>query len=119
MNVDSTYAKEKGTGKVMAKSHCWQSYENIFALKSAIEKSGWKTKKDTPAVIKALEGLEMKNSLAHPQGSKKLRAQDHSGIIDCYMSRVENSKFVLKKRIPKEEMEKILPPRYDFTKYSL
>ena len=36
----------------------------------------------------------MKNSLAHPQGSKILRAQDHSGMIDCYMSRVENSKFV-------------------------
>ena len=35
------------------------------------------------------------------------------------MSRVEDSKFVLKKKIPKEEMEKILPPRYDFTKYSL
>lgn len=118
MDVDPVYAKENGSNKVMAKSHCWQSYENFFALKAAIEKSGWKTKKDTPEVIKALEGLEMKNSLAHPQGAKKLRAQDHSGIIDCYMSRVEDSKFVLKKKISKEEMEKILPPRYDFTKYS-
>ena len=103
----------------MAKSHCWQSYENFFVLKAAIEKAGWKTKKDTPEVVKALEGLKMKNSLAHPQGSKILRAQDHSGMIDCYMSRVENSKFVLKKRIPRKEMEKILPPRYDFRKNSL
>lgn len=70
-------------------------------------------------MIEALEGMEMPNSLAHPQGEKKLRAQDHSGIIDCYMSRVEDSKFVLKKRIPKEEIEAKLPPRYDFTKQPL
>ena len=119
MNVDNVYAKENGSNKVMAKSDCWQSYENFFVLKAAIEKAGWKTKKDTPEVVKALEGLKMKNSLAHPQGSKILRAQDHSGMIDCYMSRVENSKFVLKKRIPRKEMEKILPPRYDFRKNSL
>ena len=119
MNVDNVYAKEKGTGKVMAKSHCWQSYENFFVLKEAIEKAGWKTKKDTPEVVKALEGLEMKNSLAHPQGSKTLRAEDHSGMIDCYISKVENSKFVLKKKIPRDEMEKMLPPRYDFRKQSL
>ena len=119
MNVDNVYAKEKGTGKVMAKSHCWQSYENFFALKAAIEKAGWKTKKDTSEVVKALEGLEMKNSLAHPQGSKTLRAEDHSGMIDCYISKVENSKFVLKKKIPRDEMEKMLPPRYDFRKQSL
>jgi branched-chain amino acid transport system substrate-binding protein len=119
MNVDDVYSKEEGTGKVMAKSHCWQSYENFFVLKAAIEKAGWKTNKDTPNVIKALEGLEMKNSLAHPQGSKILRAEDHSGMIDCYISKVENSKFVLEKKIPRDEMEKLLPPRYDFRKYSL
>lgn len=119
MDVDPVYAKENGSDRVMAKSHCWQSYENFFVLKKAIEESGWKTRKDTPGVIEALEGMEMPNSLAHPQGEKKLRAQDHSGIIDCYMSRVEDSKFVLKKRIPKEEIEAKLPPRYDFTKQPL
>ena len=55
-------------------------------------------------VIEALEGLQMPNSLAHPQGAKWLRAEDHSGMIDCYISRVEDSKFVVKQRIPKEEI---------------
>ena len=116
MDVDPVYAKENGSDRVMAKSHAWQSYENFFALKTAIEASGWKTDKDTPGVIEALEGLEMENSLAHPQGKKLLRAEDHSGMIDCYMSRVEDSKFVLKKRIPREELITKLPPRYDFRK---
>ncbi len=119
MNVDNVYAKENGSNKVMAKSHCWQSYENFFVLKKAIEASGWKSNKDTPGVIEALEGLKMENSLAHPQGAKVLRAQDHSGMIDCYMSRVEDSKFVIKKRIPRVDLEAKLPPRYDFRTYKL
>lgn len=116
MQIDPVHAKEEGSDKVMAKSHAWQSWENFFVLKKAIEDSGWKTAKDTPGVIKALEGLEMDNSLSHPQGGKVLRAEDHSGMIDCYISRVEDDKFVMKKHIPRAEMEAKLPPRYDFRK---
>ena len=119
MDVDPVYAKENGSKRVMAKSHAWQSYENLFVLKAALEASGWQSKKDTQGAIEALEGLQMKNSLSHPQGTKVLRAEDHSGMIDCYMSRVEDSKFVLKKRIPREELMAKLPPRYDFRKYKL
>ncbi|MDA1024102.1 MAG: ABC transporter substrate-binding protein [Proteobacteria bacterium] len=119
MDVDPVYARENGSKRVMAKSHAWQSYENFFALKAAIEASGWQRDKDTPGVIKALEGMEMKNSLMHPQGSKLLRAEDHSGMIDCYLSRVEKSRFVLKKRIPREELMAKLPPRFDFRKEKL
>jgi len=63
--------------------------------------------------------LKMDNSLAHPQGGKVLRAEDHSGIIDCYISRVEKDKFVMKKHIPRAEMETLLPPRYDFRKQKI
>jgi len=119
MNIDPVYARENGSKRVMAKSHAWQSYENFFALKAAIEASGWQRKKDTSGVIEALEGMEMKNSLMHPQGSKLLRAEDHSGMIDCYLSRVEKSRFVLKKRIPRKELMAKLPPRYDFRKEKL
>jgi branched-chain amino acid transport system substrate-binding protein len=119
MNIDPVHAKENGSDRVMAKSHAWQSYENLFVLKQAIEASGWQRKKDTPGVIEALEGLKMENSIAHPQGAKLLRAQDHSGMIDCYISQVQNGKFVVKKRIPRAEMESLLPPRYDFRKYKL
>jgi branched-chain amino acid transport system substrate-binding protein len=119
MEIDPVYAKDAASGKTMAKSHAWQSWENLFALKQAIEASGWNTDKDTPAVIEALEGMEMENSLAFPQGSKLLRAEDHSGMIDCYISQVVNSKFEMKKHIPRADMMALLPPRYDFRKQPL
>jgi branched-chain amino acid transport system substrate-binding protein len=119
MDIDPVHAKENGSNRVMAKSHAWQSYENFFVLKKAIEESGWQRKKNTPGVIEALEGLKMENSLAHPQGAKVLRAEDHSGMIDCYISQVQNGKFAVKKHIPRAEMEALLPPRYDFRKYKL
>ncbi|MGF1526420.1 MAG: ABC transporter substrate-binding protein [Candidatus Competibacterales bacterium] len=119
MEIDDIHARELHSERIMAKSHAWQSWENLFALKQAIEQSGWQSKKDDPGVIEALEGMEMANSLAHPQGEKLLRAEDHSGIIDCYISRVEDGKFQLIKRVPKEELVAKMPPRYDFTQHSL
>ncbi|MDV7200147.1 ABC transporter substrate-binding protein [Roseovarius sp. 10] len=119
MEIDDVHAQENGSDRVMAKSHAWQSWENLFALKQAIEASGWKQKSDDQGVIEALEGLQMENSLAHPQGSKLLRAEDHSGMIDCYITQVQNDEFELVKRIPKEDLMANLPPRYDFTKYDL
>ena len=119
MNIDPVHAEEIDSNRIMAKSHAWQSYENFFALKAAIEMSGWQRDSDTPGVIEALEGLEMPNSLAHPQGQKLLRAEDHSGMIDCFISQVNDSKFVVKKKISRDEMIAKLPPRYDFRKQSL
>jgi branched-chain amino acid transport system substrate-binding protein len=119
MEIDDVQARETNSNRVMAKSHAWQSWENVFALKKAIETSGWKTKKDDPGVIQALEGLSMDNSLQFPQGAKTLRKEDHSGLIDCYLSRVENGELHVKKKIAKEEMAAILPPRFDFSKEAL
>jgi branched-chain amino acid transport system substrate-binding protein len=119
LGTDDVHAREIGSDKVNAKSHSWQSWENLFALKQAIEKSGWKQKKDDQGVIEALEGLSMENSLGFAQGSKILRKEDHSGMIDCYISRIENDEFHVKKKITKEEMTKLLPPRFDFSKQSI
>ena len=116
MQIDDVDARELDSKRVMAKSHAWQSWEDIFALKQAIEASGWKSKKDDLLVIEALEGLKMENSLAHPQGAKLLRKEDHSGIIDCYISRVEDGKFQVKKKVTKEELGAAMPPRVDLSK---
>jgi branched-chain amino acid transport system substrate-binding protein len=116
IGIDDVDAREIGGQRVMDKSHGWQAWEDIFALKTAIEKSGYKTRKDVEGVIQALEGMEMKNSLAHPQGDKLIRKEDHVGIIDCYISRVEGGKFEVKKKIPKEELAKNMPLRHDLSK---
>jgi len=79
------------------------------------EASGYKTRKDIEGVLQALEGMQMKNSLAHPQGDKIIRKQDHAGIIDCYISRVENGKFEVKRRIPKEDLATNMPLRHNLS----
>jgi len=119
MEIDDINARELNSQLVMAKSHAWQSWENVFALKKAIEVSGWKTKKDDQGAIEALEGLAMDNSTSHPQGAKMLRKEDHSGMIDCYLSRVENGELHLQKKIAKNELMATLSPRVDFSKQAL
>lgn len=119
LGIDDVHARETGSDKVNAKSHSWQSWENLFALKKAIEVSGWKQKKDDQGAIEALEGLAMDNSLGFAQGAKVLRKEDHSGMIDCYISRIENDEFHVQKKISKEEMTALLPPRVDFSKQPL
>ena len=115
LEIDDVYAREKNSNRVMAKSHCWQAWENIFALKAAIEASGYKSRKDMPGVIQALEGLQMKNSLGHPEGDKILRKEDHSGITDHYISRIEGGKFEVKKKVSKEDLAKNLPVRFNLS----
>jgi Branched-chain amino acid transport system / permease component len=56
IGIDDVYAREIGGKGVMDKSHGWQAWENIFAIKQAVETSGYKTRKDFEGVIKALEG---------------------------------------------------------------
>ena len=119
MEIDDVHARELHSDRVMAKSHAWQPWENLFLLKAAIEASGWQAKKDDQGVIEYLEGARMANSLEHPQGEKFLRAEDHSGILDNYITQVRGGIFETVKRIPKEEIHAKLPPRFDFTKETL
>ena len=70
---------------------------------------------EAEGAIQVLEGMQMKNSLGHPQGDKLIRKEDHAGIIDCYISRVENGKFEVKKRIPNEELAANMPLRHNLS----
>ena len=116
MEIDNLDARDVNSKRVMAKSHAWQSWEDLYTLKAAIEGAGYKTRKDTEGVIQALEGLPMRNSIGHPQGDKLLRKEDHSGILDCYISRIENGRFEVKKRIAREDLAKNMPVRHDLSK---
>src|SRR5215475_8750894 len=115
IGIDDVYAREIGGSRVMDKSHGWQAWEDIFAIKAAVEASGYKTRKDIEGAIHALEGLKMTSSLGHPQGDKMIRKEDHAGIIDCYISRVEQGKYEVKRRIPKEDIAKNMPLRHNLS----
>lgn len=116
LEIDPIDARELNSKRIMAKSHAWQSWEDMFALKQAIEASGYKSRKDTPGVIQALEGMQIANSEGNPQGAKVIRKEDHSGIIDCYISRVEKGRFEVKKKVTKEELAARMPVRFDLSK---
>ena len=116
MDIDPVDAREMGGNRVIDKSHAWQCWEDMFVIKQAIEASGYQSPKDIEGALRALEGIQLKNSVGHPQGEKYIRKEDHAGIIDCYISRVENGKFEVKKRIPKEELAENMPLRHDLSK---
>jgi branched-chain amino acid transport system substrate-binding protein len=116
LEIDDVHARELNSKRVMAKSHCWQAWENLFAIKQAVEASGYKSRKDVEGFIRALEGITLKNSIGHPQGDKLIRKEDHSGILDHYISRIEKGRFEVKKHVTKEELAKQLPVRFDLSK---
>ena len=62
VGIDEENAREVGGTRVMDKSHGWQAWEDIFAIKQAVEASGYKARKDVEGVIQALEGIQLKNS---------------------------------------------------------
>ena len=118
MEVDPLDARERDSNRILAGSHYWQVWESVFFIKKAVEKSGWRSRKDTPDFIQALEGMAVKESFEHPQGDKYIRAQDHKAVISFYMSRVKDGRIHVTNGIPSAQVEKHFPPRYDFTKES-
>jgi hypothetical protein len=116
MEIDPVDGREKTSSRVVAGSHHWAIWESVFAIQKAVEKSGWQAKKDNPAFIKAMEGMQLGESFEHPQGGKYIRAADHKAVIDFKMSRVENSQIVVKHPVLAADIEKTFVARNDFTK---
>lgn len=95
--------KQIGGPRTVAGSHYYANWEAIYWIKRGIEKSGWKSKKDTREFIVALEGMSAQESPEFPQGSKIMRAEDHQVFADQYMSHVENFLLEVKFKIPREK----------------
>jgi branched-chain amino acid transport system substrate-binding protein len=104
-------------GSVSTIDFCYTPWEHVHFIKRAIELSGWKSRKDNPGFIKALEGMEVPASLDFPQGPKVIRAQDHQVFHDQYIERVEGDKLVVKDFVPREKL--FYEPKVDYTKQAL
>lgn len=116
MEIDPVDGREKTSTRVVAGSHHWAIWESIFFVQKAVEKSGWKSKKDNLAFIKAMEGMQVTESFEHPQGNKYIRPSDHKAVIDFKMSKIVKNEIVVQKPIAAKEIESLFPPRNDFTK---
>ena len=90
--------------RVVACSHCWATFQLVHMLKDAIEESGWKSRKDNNKLITSLEGRKLGQSMDYPQGENEIRAEDHQGFHQHWMSKVVDGKLSVKFRIDKDKV---------------
>ena len=88
------------------------NFEAMNCLKLGIEKSKFQGRKDTMALIKALEGLDMKEGYDFPQGDKHLRAEDHQAFVQEFIYEVKGGTYTIKEVVPKDKT--IVPPACHF-----
>src|SRR5712672_3445379 len=88
------------------------NFEAMNALKLGMEKSGFRGREDTPKLIEALEGLEMKEGDDFPQGDKTLRKEDHQAFIREFIYEIHDGKYRIVEVVPKEKTE--FPPACKF-----
>jgi branched-chain amino acid transport system substrate-binding protein len=88
------------------------NYEAVNALKLGIEKAKFQGRADTPKLIEALEGLEMKAGDDFPQGDKVLRKEDHQAFLDEFIFRIDGGKHKIVEVVPKEKT--LFPPACKF-----
>jgi branched-chain amino acid transport system substrate-binding protein len=88
------------------------NYEAINALKIAIETSGFQGRADTPKLIAALEGLEMKEGDDFPQGDKVLRKEDHQAFLRQFIFDIHEGKHRILETVAKEKT--MFPPACTF-----
>jgi branched-chain amino acid transport system substrate-binding protein len=79
------------------------NYEAINAIKLGIEKSGFQGRADTPKLIAALEGLEMKEGDDFPQGDKVLRKEDHQALLRQFIFEIKGGKHQIVEVVSKEK----------------
>ena len=89
------------------------NFEGTNALKLGIEKSGFQGRADTPKLIAALEGLQMKEGYDFPQGDKLLRKEDHQAFVREFIFEVRGGKYHILDSVPKEQT--IVPAACNFT----
>ena len=88
------------------------NFEAMNFLKIGMTKSGFRDREDTPKLIAALEGLEVKEGDDFPQGDKTLRKEDHQAFLREFVFTIANGKHKIIEVVPKEKT--IFPPACTF-----
>ncbi len=97
------HGREVGTGRMGSPGEAWPSWSNIGFLKQTIEGSGWKTKADTPQLIKYADTHpDYAEGPMFPQGPLTIRPQDHQAFCEYYLLRIENGSYRVKHKVSKE-----------------
>jgi branched-chain amino acid transport system substrate-binding protein len=89
------------------------NYEAMNAAKVAMVACKFDGRADTPKLIEALEGLEMKEGDDFPQGDKTLRKSDHQAFLREFLFEVKNQDYKLLATVDKDKT--IVPPACSFS----
>jgi branched-chain amino acid transport system substrate-binding protein len=88
------------------------NYEALNALALGMKKSGFQGRDNTPKLIAALEGLEMKEGDDFPQGDKTLRKEDHQAFLREFLFVIKGGKPHILETVPKDKT--LVPPACTF-----
>ena len=105
--------KEVAPDNPLPDRYVQSNFEAMNCLKLGIEKSKFQGRQDTMNLIKALEGLDLKEGYDFPQGDKHLRAEDHQAFVREFIYDVNGGKYAIKDVVPKDKT--IVPPACHFS----
>src|SRR5262249_3842785 len=89
------------------------NFEAMNALKVAMQKSKFDSRKDTIKLVEQLEGLEMKMSADFCTGAKVLRKEDHQAFPLEVIFEMKDGKRIIAQTIPGEKA--LFPPACKFS----
>ncbi len=120
VGVNEAGASVEDPKDVSTYSHMFGCWETLYAIKAAVESSGYQanTDADKAKLIEALEattGYEESNE--HPQGAKKFVGQIHQCFAHQFISKVEGGKLNVVHRTDIEDG--MYEPEADYTKQPL
>ncbi|MEX2649635.1 MAG: ABC transporter substrate-binding protein [Alphaproteobacteria bacterium] len=116
VGVDSNGASVTDPADIATSSHMFGCWETLFAIKAAVEESGYRsaTDKDKKALIEALEATTgYAEGMEHPQGAKNFVGKIHQCFGQQFISKVEGGRLNVVHRTTIKEG--LYEPEADYT----
>ena len=96
VGVDDNGASVSDGRDVSTYAHMFGCWETLHIIKAAMQDSGYRTVKDRPKMIEAVEAMTaIPHSHAHPQGAKLFNGRTHQVFGHQYISKVVDGKLSL------------------------
>ena len=116
--MNASGASKSDSKDVSTYSHMFGCWETMFAIREAVEQSGYRNKRDYPALIETMEGFTGFNEgIAHPQGPKVFNGKNHQCYGNQFISKVAGGKLNVVHRTSFEDG--MYDSDVDYTKMSL
>ncbi len=117
VGVDDTGAALSDPKDVSTYSHMFSVWETLFAIKKAMELSGYKGPAQKVAMLEAMESITgFAESNEFPQGDKVFNGKTHQSFGHQYVSKVSGGRLEVIHRTTIEES--FYPDEVDYTKMS-